>query len=131
MKVSENIKCSYCTDTVDSLCLFVCLFFAECPVVSEFLKFMEGFFLREFGIKIKLHSTDILFGVQRSNSHKKFIKKINHVLPVAKMCISIFKKTTTKKPAIFPGNICKSTFSQKCLNDVETELREGRSVYHE
>ena len=53
--------------------------------------------MREFGITIKLYSTDILFGVQRSNTHTKkgCIKKINHVILIAKKCTSIFKKTNS------------------------------------
>ena len=39
MKLRENNKCSYCTDTVNSIEHF----FAECPVVSEVRKFTEGF----------------------------------------------------------------------------------------
>ena len=77
-------------------CHFFC-FFAECPLVSEFLKFIEGFILRQFGITVKLYFTDILFGVQRSNTRKDFIKKINHVILTAKMCISTFRKQTSKQ----------------------------------
>ena len=55
-KVRGNNKCSDCTDTVDSMEQF----FAESPAVSKFWKFIE-FILREFGIKVKLYSTDILF----------------------------------------------------------------------
>ena len=82
--------------------------FAECLVLSELWKFTEGFILREFGITIKLYSTDILFGVQRSNKHthekNDLIKKINLVILIAKMCKSIFKKKKKKiELAIFPG----------------------------
>ena len=65
MKMKKNSKCSYCTNTVDSMEHF----FAECPLVSEFWKFIEGFILCGFGIMIELYFTDILFGVQWSNTH--------------------------------------------------------------
>ena len=85
--------------------LFYFVVVAECPVVLEFWKFIEGFILREFDVKIKLHSTDIMFGVQRPNMQTYYIKKINHVILIARMCISIFKtkNKTNKKLRIFPG----------------------------
>ena len=64
-----------------------------CPVVLEFWEFTEGFILREFDVNIKLHCTDIMFGVQRPHMKTYYIKKkyiyINVIL-IAKMCISIF-----------------------------------------
>ena len=93
MKVRENIKCSCCTDTVDSIEHF----FAECPVVLEFWKFTEGFSLPELGIKAKLHSTDILPRVQQSKTQKYFIKKINRVILIAQICTSIFQQKKQKK----------------------------------
>ena len=76
-------------------------FFAECPVVLEFWQLTAGFILREFDVKIKLHCTDIMLGVQRPNMQTYYIKKINHVILIAKMCISIFNNNnnkTTKSP---------------------------------
>ena len=68
-------------DTVD----VIELLFAECPVVLEFRKFIKGLILRESGVKIKLHCTDIMFGVQRLNVQTYYINK---VILIAKMCIS-------------------------------------------
>ena len=36
---------------------------------------MEGFILREFDVKIQLHCTDIMFGVQRPDMQMYYIKK--------------------------------------------------------
>ena len=88
MKVKENDKCSYCTDTPDVIEYF-CFVFVECPVVWQFWNFIEGNILRECSIKVKLHLTDIMFGVQRPNVKENIIKKINHIILIAKMCISI------------------------------------------
>ena len=93
MKVKENNKCSYCTDTVDVIEQF---FVVECPVVRHLWNFIKENILRECGIYVKLHLTDIMFGVQRSNIKENIIKKINHIILIAKMCISIFKKTNSK-----------------------------------
>ena len=92
IKVKENNKCSCCSDTVD----VIEHFFVECPVVRHFQNFIEGITLRECGINVKLHLTDIMFGVQRSNIKENIIKKINHIILIAKMCISTFKKTNSK-----------------------------------
>ena len=43
---------------------------------------------------VKLHLTDIMFGVQRSNIKKTSSRKLNHIILIAKMCISIFKKNS-------------------------------------
>ena len=66
LKVKENSKCSYCTDTVD----VIVHYFVDCPVVRHFLNFTEGIILRECGIYVKLYVTD-MFGVQRSNNKRK------------------------------------------------------------
>ena len=42
-----------------------------------------------------MHPTDIMFGMQRSNV-KENIKKINHIILIPELCISIFKKTNSK-----------------------------------
>ena len=84
MKVKENNKCSYCTDTVDVIEQF---FVVECPVVRHLWNFIKENILRECGIYVKLHLTDIMFGVQRSNIKENIIKKINHIILIAKMCI--------------------------------------------
>ena len=46
--------------TNDQIVLISQHLFAECALVLEFWKFIEGIILREFGLKIKLHCTDIM-----------------------------------------------------------------------
>ena len=64
--------------------------------MRHFWNFIEGIILRECGINVNLHLTDIMFGVQRSNIKENISKKINHIILIAKMCISIFKETNSK-----------------------------------
>ena len=60
----------------------------EYPVVRHIWNFIEGIILRECGINVKLYVIDI-FGVQRSNIKENTIKKINHILLIAKIIIII------------------------------------------
>ena len=64
MKVEENYKCSYCTDTVDVIEQFV---FSNVQLSGIFGILLKGIILRECGIKVKLHLKDIMFGAQQSN----------------------------------------------------------------
>ena len=93
MKVKENNKCSYCTDTVDVTEHFLLL---NVQLWRHFWNFIEGIILQECNINVKLNLTDIMFGVQRSNIKENIRKKINHIILTAKICISIFKKTNSK-----------------------------------
>ena len=65
MKVKENDKCSYCTDTPDVIEYF-CFVFVECPVVWQFWNFIEGNILRECSIKVKLHLIDKILIIKTS-----------------------------------------------------------------
>ena len=56
MKIKENNKCSYCTDTVDVIEHFS----VECQVVRHFWNCIEGTILRECGINVKLHLIDVI-----------------------------------------------------------------------
>ena len=62
--------------------------------MRHFWNVIEGIILRECGINAKF--CKIMFGVQRSNIKENISKKINHIILIAKMCISIFKETNSK-----------------------------------
>lgn len=87
MKVTENNLCSYCTEKVD----FIEHFFFDCPIVKKFWNFIESYILLNFSEKINLTIIEVMFGYKDIRSPKS--KQINHVMLIAKMCISIFKKT--------------------------------------
>ena len=91
MKVRDNNHCSYCSGVID----FIEHFFFTCPVISIFWKNVEQFILTEFNLRIKLSVTDILFGINNLSNifDPRDQRRINSVLLIAKVSISIFKKT--------------------------------------
>jgi len=90
MKVRENNKCFYCNDIVD----VVEHFFFHCPVIKKFWLEVEQFIRIYVEANIKLGVSDVLFGITHfSTISKDKLKKINHIILIAKMCVSIFKKT--------------------------------------
>ena len=89
MKVKENNKCTYCNEFVD----YIEHFFFECPVVRDFWQYIEQHILINFNVQVHLIAFDILFGIKCFNVGKIKLKKMNHVILIAKMCISIFRKT--------------------------------------
>ena len=95
MKVRDSNTCSYCNDVID----FMEHFFYECPVVSNFWKVTEQFILTTLDKQIKLSVTDVLFGIGKCDGIRtNKLKKINHIILIAKMCTSIFKKTNSAFP---------------------------------
>ena len=60
----------------------------DCPVVWNVWNFIEGITFRKHGINVKLHFTGILF-VQWSNVKENTIKKMNHIILIAKIFIYI------------------------------------------
>ena len=94
MKVTENNKCSYCPETVDVLEHF----FYECPIVLKFWHDIELYIQVHFHIHIKISKIVALFGMFNTNLDELY--KINHILLLAKTCISIFKKTNSTQPLL-------------------------------
>ena len=89
MRVKENNKCSYCTDEVD----FIEHFYFYCPVVFSFWGYISQHILAEYNVRCALSAPKALFGIQRDELIDKLtLKKINHIILLAKMCISIYKK---------------------------------------
>lgn len=94
MKVTETNKCNYCCDVTD----FIEHFFFECPVVYKFWKFIEEFIFRTLEIKIVLKVSDVLFGMHFVMVKKATMYKLNHIILIGKMCVSIYKKTNSFLP---------------------------------
>merc|ERR1712121_4266 len=94
MKVREDNKCTYCRDVID----VIEHFFFECPAVSNFWKHIECYIFVQIGIRVKLDLPKILFGVNDQKISRKNIITINRIILVAKMCISIYKKTSSQLP---------------------------------
>jgi hypothetical protein len=89
MKVTDTNKCSHCTDKVD----FIEHFFFDCPLVFTFWKSVEQFILLHLDIAINLDLSMVLFGNFDNFIGMTDRLKVNHILLIAKMCISIYKKT--------------------------------------
>ena len=89
MNVTENNKCSYCPNTVD----YIEHFFFECRVVRDLWNLVEQKIMFETNMVIKISVTDVLFGVNKSNLQREQFGLLNKFLLIAKMSISMFKKT--------------------------------------
>ena len=90
MKVTTDNKCELCPHEVD----FIEHFFYECPNVLEFWKEIENLLYLEFNVKNRLRVTDVLFGITHMPEiSKSTLNRINHILLIGKMSISIWKKT--------------------------------------
>eukprot|EP00745_Piridium_sociabile_P020340 TRINITY_DN3130_c0_g1_i5.p3 TRINITY_DN3130_c0_g1~~TRINITY_DN3130_c0_g1_i5.p3 ORF type:complete len:111 (-),score=7.71 TRINITY_DN3130_c0_g1_i5:202-534(-) len=94
MKITENNKCTYCSDSVD----YIEHFFCNCPVVRDFWVYIEKTILHKTSVKVTLSNTDILFGVENSPQIRGIYHYINLLTLMGKMCISIFKKTESSLP---------------------------------
>jgi len=94
MKVTETNKCNDCTESVD----FIEHFFFECPRVLTFWSFIESYLLAQYDVKILCDISVVMFGVYDKTLNKSLLTSINYIILVAKMCISIHKKTKSKLP---------------------------------
>ena len=86
--------CSYCNDVVD----YIEHFFFDCPTIKKFWNYIEQYILIIFDIQTHLTVVDVLFGIKRHNCGKVKTKRINHIILIAKMCISMHKKPNAFPP---------------------------------
>ena len=93
MKVRDEQMCSYCNDVVDDIEHF----FFDCPTIKKFWNYIEQYILITFDIQTHL-TVGVLFGIKQHNYGKVKTKRINHVILIAKMCISMYKKTNAFLP---------------------------------
>ena len=89
MKVRDDQMCSYCNDVVD----YIEHFFFDCPTIKKFWNYIEQYILITFDIQTHLTVVGVLFRIKQHNYRKVKTKLINHVILIAKMCISLYKKT--------------------------------------
>ena len=90
MKVRDGQRCSYCNDVVN----YNEHFFFDCPTIKKFWNYIEQCILITFDIQTHLTVVDVLFGIKQHNCGKVKTKRINHVILIAKMYISMYKKKT-------------------------------------
>ena len=91
MNVGKSDKCTFCPDTIN----YIEHFFCECPIIVNFWKSIEQKVYRETGLRVELSVQTILFGLQNSTLARFKVDYINHSILVAKVCISVVKKTET------------------------------------
>ena len=94
MKVRDDQMCSYCNDVVD----YIEHFFFDCSTIKKFWNYIEQYILITFDIQTHLTVVDVLFGIKQHNYRKVKTKLTNHVILIAKMCISMYKKTNAFLP---------------------------------
>lgn len=94
MKIKENRNCSYCSDETD----YIEHFFYACRVVRPFWTLISQYILTEYDVQIIFGEISVLFGIGIPGINRLTLRKINHIVLIAKMCISIFKKTESKVP---------------------------------
>ena len=94
MKIKDSQNCSYCRNEID----YIEHFFIHCPVVKAFWKEVSQYILTEFDVQIYLADINVLLGVWLPGIDSLTVNRINHIVLVAKMCISIYKKTESKIP---------------------------------
>ena len=70
-------------------------FFSECPIVVNFEKSIHQKLDSETGLRVELSVQTILFGLQNCTFARFEVYYINHIILVAEICISVFKKTET------------------------------------
>ena len=88
MKVRDDQMCSYYNDVVD----YIERFFFDCPTIKKFWNYIEQYILITFDIQTHFTVVDVLFGIKQHNYGKVKTKRITHVILIAKMCISMYKK---------------------------------------
>ena len=91
MDVRGSDKCTFCPDSIDYIEHFCC----ESTTVVIFWKSIQQNVYRETGLRVELSVQTILSGLQNSTFARFKVYNINHIILVAKIFISIFKKTET------------------------------------
>ena len=90
MKIRNNQKCSYCPDEID----YIEHFFFLCPIVRKFWEFITEYVFIHYNVRVNLSVIHVLIGsFDQENTDSLTMLKINHIILIAKMCISIYKKT--------------------------------------
>ena len=87
MKIRDSSNCKYCPSTRD----FIEHFFCNCPKTLEIWAKVEHVLADKFNQNLKLTEEQKLFGIQSNVFGKKMSDEVNHIILIAKMCISKYK----------------------------------------
>ena len=89
MKIKTSNLCEHCLvpDYIDH-------FFCDCALVCDFWKHVLNYIRSKINIDISLSKKDLLLGLlyaDHDNIERRLIKYINHIILIAKLCISKFR----------------------------------------
>ena len=89
--LANNNKCTFCNDTID----FIEHFFVHCKQISNIWTNVKDVFYHKYQKQVILNEITILFGIVGSVFLSvEEINCINHLILIAKMCISKYKYGT-------------------------------------
>ena len=89
MQIAQSNRCSICADKID----YIEHFFFECNRIYIFWKSVEQFINSKTEELVKIDLKSAIFGIAEDKIRKKDFEFVNHIILVAKMSISIAKKT--------------------------------------
>ena len=96
MKVRDDQMCSCCNNVVD----YIKHFFLDCSTIQVVWDYIKQYTLITFDIQTHLTVVDFFLGIKQHIYGKVKAKGINHILLLAKMCLSMYKKTNAFLPSI-------------------------------
>ena len=98
MGIRPNNICNYCTE-ID----YLTHFFFNCPNLESFWKRIESFIYQILNVNVNITMTIALFGIQAEEvcANKTALNEANHLLILAKVCISKYKYSKKKQDLNF------------------------------
>lgn len=94
MKVVESVYCSYCANEID----FLEHFFYYCETIKCIWNHVENLIVAKTGKRVKITVKHALFGIPYNGDNEYTYSIANHLILIAKMCISSVKKRGSKIP---------------------------------
>ena len=130
MKVRDDQMCSYCNDVVNCIQHF----FFNCPTIKKFWNYIQQCILITFD-PINCCWCFVLFGIKQHDYGKVKTKRINHVILIAKMCISMYKKLTPSFHCpcylkISSGSEMFNNYCEKLKNENCAHCNQGEEAYY-
>ena len=93
MGLANNDRCALCNTEID----YIEHFFFSCKIIEYMWKYVTGLIRQIASINITLNEKNVLFGIvtkEIPELDKQKLKTINHILLIAKMCISKYRYGT-------------------------------------
>ena len=93
MGLATNNRCSLCKTEID----YIEHFFFACSKIKYMWEYITQLTQKLFNIKIMITETMVILGIERQNLpnlNKQQVKILNHILLIAKMCISKYRYGT-------------------------------------